>query len=305
MAIASAGTLIDVLRQHQLLTTDQLAQLSRLTQGRCGDVRPGSQAPHSKGLADGISGQPVCWRATAGELVIGHYHVIDKLGQGGLSQSSRRATASTAFSGHQNDQARGLRHEEGRAQFLQEVEAMALLDHPNIVQFCDAISGKRPITFAMEYVDGTDLGKVVRLSGALPVDLACEYIRQSANGLQHAFERNLVHRDIKPVNLFLTLEPLSAGKSTFLSQAIDIKTTLQVKPLIKILGLGSGQPAGVPRGARARRRLTSRGIVGTADYLSPEQARNANAVDIRGDIYSLAVRSIICSRAARRFLTGR
>src|SRR5207249_2275970 len=139
------------------------------------------------------------------ELAIGPYHVLDKLGQGGLS-----AVYKARHRDHQNlvaikmIKAEVFASPEGRQQFLQEVEAMARLDHPNIVQFCDADQWNDTYYFAMEYVEGTDLGKVVRLSGALPVREACDYIRQAALGLQHAYERNLIHRDIKPVNLFLT-----------------------------------------------------------------------------------------------------
>src|SRR5262249_2893487 len=138
------------------------------------------------------------------ELRIGPYYVVDKLGQGGLS---------SVFKGKHREHGnlvaiKIIKPEvfaspEGRQLFLQEVEAMARLDHPNIVQFCDAAQFKDTFYFAMEYVDGTDMGKVVRLSGALPVHEACDYIRQAALGLQHAFERNLIHRDMKPVNLFL------------------------------------------------------------------------------------------------------
>jgi serine/threonine protein kinase len=150
----------------------------------------------------------------------------------------------------------------------------------------------------MEYVEGTDLGKVVRLMGALPVYEACDYIRQAALGLQHAYERNLIHRDIKPVNLFLTHVAQSPASSKALSMFAtaapapqppsNVKTTLQVRPLIKILDWGLASLR-APKGSAAdpAHDLACRSIVGTADYLSPEQARNANAVEIRGDIYSL------------------
>ena len=81
---------------------------------------------------------------------------------------------------------------------------MARLDHENIVQFCDADQWLNTFYFAMEYVEGPTWAKWCRLFGPLPIHEACDYIRQAALGLQHAFERNLIHRDIKPVNLFLT-----------------------------------------------------------------------------------------------------
>src|SRR5207244_4069592 len=86
------------------------------------------------------------------------------------------------------------------------------LAHPNIVQFCDANLTGEMCYFAMEFVEGIDLGKHVRLGGRLRLQHACDSIRQTALGLQHAYERNLVHRDIKPANLFLVTGPMLSGK---------------------------------------------------------------------------------------------
>ncbi len=120
-----------------------------------------------------------------------------------------------------------------------------------------------------------------RYADPLRIGDACDYVGQAALGLQHAHERNLVHRDIKPVNLFLThaLVPVMASGT---------KAKKISKPLIKILDWGL---AGLhyPKGQSSSELMQSmaKGIVGTADYLSPEQARNHLTVDIRGDIYSL------------------
>src|SRR5205085_960878 len=114
----------------------------------------------------------------------------------------------------------------------------------------------------MEYVPGTTLDREVARRGPLPVAEACELIRQAALGLQHAHERGMVHRDIKPANLLRT----PGGQ-------------------VKILDFGLSQlvdetgPADAP--------LPSAVVVGTPDYLAPEQARDPARVDIRADIYSL------------------
>ena len=172
----------------------------------------------------------------------------------------------------------------GRQQFLHEMEAMARLDHPNIVQFCDVDQDGELFYFAMEYVDGTDLGKHVGLCGPLPVAEACDFIRQAALGLQHAHERNLVHRDIKPVNLFLThkLAVPAQRRSAARKQST-------VRPPHQDPRLGLWPALHYPKGQSSQALMQSmaKGIVGTADYLSPEQARNHQTVDIRGDIYSL------------------
>jgi serine/threonine protein kinase len=109
------------------------------------------------------------------------------------------------------------------------MEAMALMDHPNVVQFCDVDQAEGRFFFAMEFVEGVDLGKRVALCGRLSVHEACECIRQAALGLQHAHERNLVHRDIKPVNLFLSHVPvLEAGK-------LSPRKKAPTRPLVKII----------------------------------------------------------------------
>lgn len=292
MLMTSSGMLVDLLRQHQLLSPEQLAQLPQLAQGRCGDARALAKNLIQR---DWLSVYQVN-QLLAGkghELVIGPYHVLDRLGQGGLS---------SVYKARHNDhqtlvaikmiKAEVFASPEGRQQFLQEVEAMARLDHPNIVQFCDADQWRDSYYFGMEYVEGTDLGKVVRLSGALPVHEACIYIRQAALGLQHAYERNLIHRDIKPVNLFLT-HASAAPASAALFAASGERTagnspkTMLMKPLIKILDWGLASLRN-PNGFADEQALENgKSIVGTADYLAPEQACNANTVDIRGDIYSL------------------
>src|SRR5207244_6336866 len=88
--------------------------------------------------------------------------------------------------------------------FYQEVRAVAKLSHPNIVTAFEVSQVGETHFLAMEYVDGIDLAKLVQQSGPLPIPNACEYIRQAAAGLQHAHERGLVHRDIKPGNLMVT-----------------------------------------------------------------------------------------------------
>src|SRR5262249_52862320 len=135
---------------------------------------------------------------------------------------------------------------------------------PNIVYAYDADEVGERHFLVMEYVPGTDLAKVVKRRGPLPAEEACSYIRQAALGLQHVFERGLVHRDIKPSNLLLT----SAG-------------------VVKILDLGLARlnPTGDDDLSTA---LTHDGaVMGTPDYMAPEQIQDTHQVDIRADLYSL------------------
>jgi serine/threonine protein kinase len=149
--------------------------------------------------------------------------------------------------------------------FLREMKAVARLRHPNIVTAYSATRIGESIVFAMEYVEGLDLSKVVKAKGPLPVSHACHFAYQAALGLEHAFEEGLVHRDIKPANLMLSRK---GDKAT-----------------VKVLDFGLAK---VAREEKVDGGLTSEGqALGTPDFIAPEQIVNAPNVDIRADIYSL------------------
>jgi serine/threonine protein kinase len=117
----------------------------------------------------------------------------------------------------------------------------------------------------MEYVDGSSLQHVVSRFGPLSIPRACYYIAQTADGLQHAHLSGLVHRDVKPANLLLdrsgVVKILDLGLARFFYDTNDDIT----------------------------QRLGAHNLIGTADYLAPEQADNSHTADIRADIYSLGV----------------
>jgi WD40 repeat protein len=145
--------------------------------------------------------------------------------------------------------------------FRSEVKAAARLAHPNIVAAYDAEQAGGVHFLVMEFVEGVTLARVVARRGPLPAGAACDYARQAALGLQHAHEKGMVHRDVKPQNLMLT----PAGQ-------------------VKVLDFG------LARLARRTnlRRLTEVGeVMGTPDYIAPEQATDSSRVDIRADVYSL------------------
>lgn len=153
--------------------------------------------------------------------------------------------------------------------FLQEIQSAAQLRHPNVVAAYAALEIGPLLVFAMEYVPGEDLDKVVKARGPLPVVNACYYAYQASLGLQHAHEKGMVHRDIKPHNLILTRD----GK----------------KAVVKILDFGLAK---VTREKAASEKvddgLTGDGkMLGTPHYIAPEQTRDAARADIRADIYSL------------------
>lgn len=149
--------------------------------------------------------------------------------------------------------------------FLQEVQSAARLNHPNVVKAYSATWLGEMIAFSMEYVPGEDLAKVVKARGPLSVQHASFYCAQVAMGLQHAHDKGMVHRDIKPANLILTKD----GN----------------KPVVKILDFGLAK---VTSEHKEDTGLTREGtMMGTPDFMAPEQWMDAAKADIRADIYSL------------------
>jgi len=160
--------------------------------------------------------------------------------------------------------------------FQREARAAAKLSHPNIVIVHDFDQVGDNCFIAMEYVEGTDLYHLVKEQGPLPPPQACDYTRQVALGLQHAHERGLVHRDIKPANL------LVAGIQIDPSTKAPVDLTPGV---VKILDMGMALLHGVDKDSMHG--MPDGGLMGTPDYMAPEQALDFRQVDIRADLYSL------------------
>ncbi|MGH7226218.1 MAG: serine/threonine-protein kinase, partial [Gemmataceae bacterium] len=166
--------------------------------------------------------------------------------------------------------------------FLREIRSAAKLNHPNVVAAYSALQMGELLVFAMEYVDGENLAQVVKARGPLPVVNVCHYVQQAAIGLQHAFEKGMVHRDIKPQNLILARE----GKKHIV-KVLDFGLAKATQEQDLDAGPnGVGQRAGVRVTRLAE--LTGAGqMLGTPGYVAPEQTLDAAQADIRADIYSL------------------
>jgi serine/threonine-protein kinase len=159
--------------------------------------------------------------------------------------------------------------------FRQEVKAAAKLNHPNIVAAHDAEQAGDLHFLVMEYIEGISLDRFVEKRGPLPVLNACNYVMQAAKGLQHAHEQKMVHRDIKPANLMLTKKGQIKVLDFGLARLAAHDPTETERSVSEAGGKSSGG-------------LTLAGtILGTPDYIAPEQAEESRAVDIRADIYSL------------------
>lgn len=169
-------------------------------------------------------------------------------------------------------------HPQAIERFRKEVRAAAALTHANIVRAYDAEQIGDLHFLVMEYVDGVSLAELVQRRGRLEVAQVCSVLRKVAQGLQHAHQHHMVHRDIKPQNIMTTVD----GRIRILDFGL---ARLMRDPAIEPLVEGATPAEQLKRTAEA---LTLTGtVLGTPDYIAPEQAQNAAAADIRSDLYSL------------------
>ena len=219
---------------------------------------------------------------------LGYYRLVKKLGEGGMgsvwqalhTKLDKQVAVKVLPATWSRDPALLTR-------FEREMKAVGKLEHPNIVRAMDAGEFQGTHYLVMEFNEGLDLSAYIKQRGPQSVSNACEMVRQAALGLAHAHDAGLIHRDIKPSNLFLT----KSGK-------------------LKILDLGLARVQGDNAGNGQT--LTGFGqVLGTPDYMAPEQWENTHSVDGRSDLYALGLHSVLfadesCSvfrRAA--FVTGR
>ncbi|MEM6469520.1 MAG: serine/threonine-protein kinase [Planctomycetota bacterium] len=203
-----------------------------------------------------------------------HYRLGPQIGRGGMGVVYRsehpqlhRPVAIKLLSASHADEATAI------TRFQREMRAAGGLDHPGIVRAFDAGSWQGTYYFVMEYIEGTDLSRLIQRVGPLEVSDACAIIVETAEALQYAHEHQVLHRDIKPSNLILTHD----GK-------------------LKILDFGLAR---MDHGRLSGQDMTTTGrLVGTLDYASPEQASGELPVDERSDIYGLGATLF-------RLLTGR
>lgn len=202
------------------------------------------------------------------KLIVGEYILLDHIARGGMGQvfrarhcvMQRDVAIKFMLPSHEDD-------DETSKRFRREVQTASKLSHPHIVTALDAGQRDGMCYLVMEYVDGVTLSKFVQTRGPMSVDQTVDCILQAALGLEYSHEHGIVHRDIKPTNLLLTND----GK-------------------IKILDMGLAriQPAISSSADPELDQLTEKGqLLGTIDFMAPEQALDPRGVDKRADIYSL------------------
>jgi serine/threonine-protein kinase len=262
------------LRQSRLLTDDEMSAVEK----EAGSIE------HGKPLARSLVDRGVLTRFQAEQLLagrtngfnLGQYVVLDQLGAGGMGRVFKarhrhmgRVVALKVLSSKlvKTDRAQEL--------FQREARAAARLLHPNIVAAYDFNHVGSRYFLVMEYVNGPNLEQLVRKEGPLAIGLACDFIRQAASGLQCAFSMGMVHRDIKPANLLLH-RPQDGQPA----QGVIKLTDFGLARLSETSSTAGADGAGTLL-------IRENSVMGTPDYLSPEQARDLHNTDIRSDLYSL------------------
>jgi WD40 repeat protein/serine/threonine protein kinase len=285
MAIDSPVKLACLIEELELLEPAHLYKLTRTLVPRFGKVLVLAQELLQRGWLTSYQLNKLL-HDKGYKLVVGPYQVLDRLGEGGMGKvykaRHRMLNRLVALKIIRKDR---LSSPDAVSRFFREVQGAAQLAHPNIVLAYDAGAFDGSHYFAMEYVPGVDLGQLVKNSGPLPISQACELIRQAALGLQHAYESGLVHRDIKPSNLLLTTDKNASNRQTGGRPGSE---HLLRKDLIKISDMGLVRFETMPESAKDPASLTQiQTILGTPDFIAPEQARDSRNADIRSDLYSL------------------
>jgi serine/threonine-protein kinase len=265
-------TFLTHLRRSGLVSAEQLAAVTpRLPAGPRGKLV--ARALVEEGLLTRFQAEHLLAGRSSG-FFLKRYRILEELGHGGMGR---------VFKAEDRDLKRTVAlkilspgvvgSERAQALFFREMQAASRLNHPNVVTAFDADEANGRHFLVLEYVNGPNLEQLVRQKGPLPVGQACDFVRQAALGLGAAHRLGMVHRDVKPANLLL--HRTGEGSDWY--------------GVVKIIDFGLARLAGTgPADGNADTILTTPNtILGTPDFLSPEQARDLHKTDVRSDLYSL------------------
>ncbi|MEN6556922.1 MAG: serine/threonine-protein kinase [Thermoguttaceae bacterium] len=269
MAKPNAETFLDLIRRSGLVEKHQLAAAMSAMGASLKDPSLNADALATRLVIAGLLTRWQADKLLEGRykgFFLGKYKLLDHLGSGGMSNvylaehvlMQRRVAIKVLPKERVNDTSY-------LARFHREAQAAAALDHRNIVRAYDVDNDGTNHYLVMEYVEGHDLQHIVQENGPLDYAVAAEYIRQAAEGLAHAHEAGLIHRDVKPANMLIdpknVVKLLDLGLARFAEESDADKTSLTI--------------------------AFEENVLGTADYLAPEQALNSHTADARADIYGL------------------
>ena len=267
MTQITSDRIFELIEKSRLVKPDVLhAQLEDIRE-RNGGSLPDDPVTVCKQLEDaGLVTRWQCEKILQGKskgFFVGNHKILGHLGSGGMSSvylaehivmQHKRAIKVLPKS--------KLGNNSYLERFRREAKAIASLNHPNIVRMYDIDNDGDTHYMVMEHVDGPDLQSLVRKHGPLPYAVAADYIAQSARGLHNAHEAGLIHRDVKPANILINkkgvVKVLDLGLALF-SEEADASLTMEYNDK----------------------------VLGTADYLPPEQAINSHRIDSRADMYGL------------------
>lgn len=263
----TVGSFADLIRRSGLIEGDKLDRaLAELNFDPNSNSAPSNEQLAEQLIEKGLLTRWQCDKLLEGRhrgFFLGKYKLLGHLGTGGMSTvylaehvlMQRRVAIKVLPKNRVSDSSY-------LARFHREAQAAASLDHRNIVRAYDVDNEGGLHYIVMEYVDGRDLHHKIREEGTLSAAVAAEYIRQAAIGLEHAHKSGLIHRDVKPANLLV-----DKGN------------------VVKVLDLGLARFTGDEVASLTV--ANEENVLGTADYLAPEQAVDSHRVDYRADIYSL------------------
>ncbi len=258
---------LEMVAKSRLVEPDELAKFNRQLHEKYGDQLPENATKVASAMTKaGLLTQWHTDKLLAGKykgFFLGKYKLLGHIGTGGMSSvylaEHVRMQDKRAIKVLPRTRVKDATY---LARFQLEAKAIASLSHPNIVLAYDIDNEGDVHYIVMEYVEGVDLQVLVRRDGPLPPGEAALLIAQAADGLHHAHQRGVIHRDVKPANLLLDLE----GRVRLLDMGLALVAAQEEESLTVV---------------------HNENVLGTADYLAPEQALNSHKVDHRADIYGL------------------